>query len=166
MKQLLAFLFAFFLASSASAQFDVAADVAAGGGFMFAGDEDSVFSADSLYAGFHWNGLQLPGPSVSSGVGIEFHPATVNVAGDTVTADYRIWSLNRTDCPAALYCGVDLKIGEGGDGGWTADFDQRIVLGVRVARIASAVLNLEVYSLEDDRPISAFFAVRWGGENQ
>ena len=96
---------------------------------------------------------------------VEFHPATIDVEGSVVNVDYRVWSLNRADCPSALYCGVDLKIGQGGDGGWVSDFDQRIVVGVAIADQPSFDVNLEIYSLEDDRPVSAAVLVRWGGTN-
>jgi hypothetical protein len=154
------------VAAPASAQLAVNADFAVGGGLSMAGDEGAVFSASSLYAAVHWNGLSLPWLDSSTGIGVELKPATIALDGNVVSADYRVWSLNRVNCPKALYCGVDLKIGQGGDSGWAADFDQRIVVGVRLARLGAAVLNLEVYSLEDDRPVSAFLAVRWGGENQ
>ena len=140
----------------------VQGDFAAGLGFDLRGDEDLVFDASSLYGAFHWNGLKLPGPSVTTGLAVEFHPASVSVDGSVVNVAYRIWSLNRFDCPSALYCGTDLKIGQGGDGGWVADFDQRIVMGVSVYRSDAIFVNAEFYTLEDDRPVSFSVMVRWG----
>ena len=151
---------ALLLSSSVNAQ--VQGDFAAGVGFDFRGEEDAVFDANSLYGAVHWNGLKLPGPSVTTGIAVEFHPASVSVDGSVVNVDYRIWSLNRGDCPSALYCGVDLKIGQGGDGGWVADFDQRIVMGISVYQGDALNVNAEFYTLEDDRPVSFAVLVRWG----
>ena len=137
-------------------------DFAAGIGFDFKGEEDAVFDSSSLYGAVHWNGLALPGLSATTGIAVEFHPTSITVDGSTVNVDYRIWSLNRFDCPSALYCGTDLKIGQGGDGGWVADFDQRIVLGVSVYQSDALAVNAEFYTLEDDRPVSFVVLVRWG----
>lgn len=137
-------------------------DFAAGVGFDLKGEEDAVFDTQSVYGSFHWNGLKLPGPSVTTGIAIEFSPSSIAVDGSTVNVDYRIWSLNRFDCPSALYCGTDLKIGEGGDGGWVSDFDQRIVMGVSVYQSDAVNVNAEFYTLEDDRPVSFAVMVRWG----
>lgn len=177
MKKLLAVLalaFAFPLPARAQTKMNlqtaVAMDFAAGAGFLFAGEEEAVFDAKALYGAFHWNGLQLPGPNVSTGIGVEIHPSTITTNGSTVNFAYRVWSLNRMDCPMSLFCGADLKIGEaaGPDGGWRTDFDMRIVTGVRVANYSKAEINLELYFLEDDRPVSAAVLVRWGspGSNQ
>jgi len=152
----------------AAQSLDVTPDFAGGVGFVFLGEEDQTFSTDALFGVFHWNGLKLPGPNVSTGVGIEFHPTTINLEGNTIAnVDYRIWSLNRFDCPAALYCGADMQIGKGGDGGYQGDFDLRIVTGLRIAGIGDTAgeVNLEMYFLEDDRPIGVAVIVRWGGSN-
>ena len=155
----------FALPAPAAAQFDVVGDFAVGTGFMLIGEEQAAFDARSIYGAFHWNGIQLPGPEVSTGFAVEFHPATVVANGSVVNVDYRIWSLNRFNCPSALYCGTDLKIGQGGAGGYRGDFDQRIVLGLKVARGESFEVNAEFYTLEDDRPMSVAVMVRWGGSN-
>jgi len=141
-------------------------DFAGGAGFMFSGEEDQAFDAKSLYGAFHWNGLELPGPSVSTGIGIEFHPATVVVDGTVLTVDYRVWSLNRFDCPGRLFCIADLKIGQGGEGGWASDFDERVGFGMLIAKQERFEINMELYFLEDDRPIAALMAIRFGGSNQ
>ena len=119
MRKLLFALILFAVPAAAQVQ----GDFAAGAGFDLRGDEDAVFDVKSVYGAIHWNGLKLPGPSVSTGVAIEFHPTSISVDGTLVNVDYRLWSLNRFDCPSALYCGVDLKIGQSVDGDWLRDFD-------------------------------------------
>lgn len=158
MKKLLVVLFVLMAASSSG---QVQGDFAAGVGFDLKGEEETVFSTDAFYGAFHWNGLKIPGPSATTGLAVEFHPSTISVEGETVNVDYRIWSLNRFDCPSALFCGTDLKIGQGGNGGWVADFDQRIVMGVSLYQ-GSVNVNAEFYMLEDDRPVSFAVLVRWG----
>jgi hypothetical protein len=165
----LTFLFSLLFAASASAQqVSLSADFrdfAAGAGFLFNGEEAQAFDVKAIYGAFHWNGLKLPGPDVSTGIGVEFHPASISVDGTLVNVDYRLWNLNRMDCApgnTALYCGVDLKIGEGVDGGYKADFDQRVVVGIGLFD-GDIDLNLELYMLEDDRPVAAAVMVRFGG---
>jgi len=164
MKRLLVLVALLFAAPSFAQQ--ISYDFAAGAGFLFNGEEEQAFDAKSIYGSVHWNGLKLPGPEVSTGIGIEFHPASISIDGTLVNVDYRIWNLNRFDCPSALYCGVDLKIGEGVDGGYRADFDQRLVVGIGIKRGDSYEVNFELYTLEDDRPVAAAVMVRFGGSNQ
>jgi hypothetical protein len=160
MKGFVTFFAVLLFAATASSQ--IQGDFAAGVGFDLRGEEQAVFDADSIYGAIHWNGLALPGLSASTGIAIEFHPTSIAVDGSTVNVDYRVWSLNRFDCPSALYCGTDLKIGQGGEGGWVSDFDQRIVLGISIYQSDAVNVNAEFYTLEDDRPVSVAVLVRWG----
>ena len=143
-------------------------DFAFGLGFEFNQDEGASFRRDNVFAAIHWNGFKLPWLGDSTGLGVEFHPGSFAISeidGEPlVNVDYRLWSLNRFDCPAALYCGTDLKIGEGGEGGWRNDFDQRIVMGIELGDVwkEGMSLNFEFYFLEDDRPISGMLVLRWG----
>jgi hypothetical protein len=141
-------------------------DLAVGAGFMFLGEEEETFQLDSTFAALHWNGLSLPGPETSTGVGFEFHPATVQIDGELFLVDWRLWSLNRFNCPSSLYCGFDMRVAEGGRGGSRWAWDQRIVVGVSLYDGGSTDVNFEFYLLEDDRPIAMTILVRWGGSNQ
>ena len=169
MKKLLVLVLSLFAVPAVAQQVSLSADFhdfAAGAGFLFNGEEKQAFDAKSVYGAFHWNGLKLPGPDVSTGIGVEFHPASISVDGTLVNVDYRLWNLNRMDCApgsTALYCGVDLKIGEGVDGGYKADFDQRVVIGIGLLNRDDVDLNFELYMLEDDRPVAAAVMIRFGG---
>lgn len=152
----------FLLVAAPSYAQKVQGDFAAGVGFDLRGDEDAVFDAQSLFGAIHWNGFSLPGLSATTGLSIEFHPSSISVDGSVINVDYRLWNLNRFDCPGRLFCGTDLKIGQGGTEGWRADFDQRIVVGISVYASDKVDANVEFYSLEDDRPVSFAILIRWG----
>ena len=61
--------------------------------------------------------------------------------------------MNRADIVGGFYAGTDMKIVDNNNG----DFDLRIVTGTLLGEIGPGNLALEVYSLEEDRPI--YFAL-------
>lgn len=167
-RVLLALLLALGVSATSHAQISVDTDFAVGIGFELQGEDEAVFQADSIFGALHWNGLKLPGPNTSTGLGVEFHPGTLSITedaeGNTVAnVDYRLWSLNRVSCPGATYCIADMKIGEGGEGGWRNDFDLRTGIGIEFAKWGTSRWATEIYFLEDDRPVSFMLTVRWGG---
>lgn len=123
-------------------------DVAVGGGGLF-GEEDQTFDRESLFIAAHWSGVDLP-LNVGSGLGIE-----VSFPGqEELSVVYSLWSLNRVDISDNLYTGTDMRISKQNG----TDFDLRIVVGFNVAiPRTDSMLSVEIYSLEDERPIA--FAV-------
>ena len=76
--------------------------------------------------------------------------------------EYTVWSLNRATVPGTenMYAGSDLKlIQSSDDGGASRDFDMRLVTGY-VMKVGSGELRMEVYGLEENRPIA--FALLYG----
>lgn len=111
-----------------------------GGGSFFA-DEDTTFSINSFSATVQWQGLSLPG-GVNAGVGLEGSKET-----------FTLWSLNRRKIAGSAYGGMDMKIFAYGK----ADYDLRIVTGTVLSNIGRGKLVLEVYALEENRPLSFAF---------
>ena len=66
---------------------------------------------------------------------------------------YAVWALSRADVAGPIYAGADVKVFDDGKG----DFDARLVVGYRVY----AKLALEIYSLEENRPIAFSFVYKF-----
>lgn len=118
--------------------------LAFGGGSTFA-EEGETFDASVLSGAVQWRGLKLPMRS-STGVALEFS-AQPNAEGENEFT-FTMWMLNRVG--ERLFAGTDLKILEN----TRSDFDLRVVTGTLLGEIWGGELVLEVYSLEEDRPIS------------
>ena len=125
--------------------------LAVGGGSLF-GEENQAFNTNTIFGAVHWRGLKLPMNS-STGIGIEIS-VKPSLEGERELV-YTMWSLNRADIIGDFYAGTDMKILEEGAG----NFDMRIVTGMLLGKINEGELALEVYSLEENRPIS--FAIFW-----
>ncbi len=148
MKKLVVFLSLFLLSVVPLRAQTLTGDVAVGGGGLF-GEEDQTFNRESLFIAAHWSGVDLP-LNVGSGLGIE-----VSFPGqEELSVAYSLWSLNRVDISDNLYTGTDIRISKQNG----TDFDLRIVVGfnVTIPRTDSR-FSVELYSLEDERPIA--FAV-------
>lgn len=119
------------------------------------GEEDQTFSRDAQFATVHANLLGLNKIfDLQTGVGVE-----VQFGG---ALEYTVWSLNRATVPGTenMYAGSDLKlIQSSDDGGASRDFDMRLVTGY-VMKVGSGELRMEVYGLEENRPIA--FALLYG----
>lgn len=132
---------------STSAQELVLKDaLAIGGGSLFS-DEDTTFNTNTLFGAVQWRGLKLP-LNVSTGIGIEFS-VKPDLEGERELV-YTVWALNRADIVGNFYAGTDMKILEEG----ASNFDLRIVAGTLLGTIKGSELVLEIYSLEENRPIS------------
>lgn len=142
--------------------------ISVGGGAMI-GDNGIIASWDSAFAAIHWHGVEMFAANVTSGVGIEIHPAAV-VSGweegvfvqaiDQV--DWRIWSLNRVKVSAlqipgsiweSMFIGTDLLIQEGGSKDHTGAFTARLAFGVK-EKAGPGWIDLEIYMFEKYRPVS------------
>lgn len=123
--------------------------LAVGGGSAF-GEEEETFDTSALFGSVQWHGLKLPMNS-STGVCLEIGVKPSDEGENRLP--FTLWSLNRTEIVGDFYAGTDLKILENSQ----TDFDLRIVTGTLLSTIGEGKLVLEVYSLEEDRPIS--FAV-------
>lgn len=131
-------------------------ELAAGGGFSF-GNEDQAFDGDSLYATVHANAVEFDLFDATSGLGLE-----LNFSGpDTVR--WSLWSLNRVDVPGVknVYVGADAKIAQNDGDGYSANFDARISTGYRFGRIGPGDVRMEVYAIEEDKPIRVAFLYGW-----
>lgn len=144
------FVLAFFARAPAVAQELVLKDALAFGGGSFFGEEDTTFDTDALFGAVQWRGLKLPMNS-STGVGLEISSKPDEGGENRLTLT--MWSLTRADIVGGIYAGTDLKIMEN----TRSDFDLRVVTGTVLEQIWGGELVLEIYSLEEDRPIS--FAV-------
>lgn len=145
----------------------VPTQISVGAGSMF-GDEEMTFSWDGFFGAIHWHGVEIANGEMTSGVGIEIHPATVISFSDGSThihqigdVDFRVWSLNRLKMSALqipgeiweeMYIGTDLLLIEGGTD-HTGDFTARLVFGVQ-EKAGPGWIDLEIYMFEKYRPIS------------
>lgn len=152
MKFLATLIFTTFLASSAIAQdsfFDINADFAAGWGSSM-GEESETFSQESQYVIGQANLLNVDLFDTTSGVGVE-----VMFGGEV---QYTVWSLNRATVPGTndrAYAGSDMKILQSTDqGGAEGNFDLRLVTGYRLANIGPGQLRVELYFIEENKPIA------------
>jgi len=139
----------FFLLNTAptsAQQLEFKDTLAVGGGSLF-GEEVQTFSTNTLFGAVHWQGLKLP-LNISTGIGVEFSVKPALEGGNELV--YTIWNLIRAKISERFYAGTDAKLLEEGAG----NFDQRIVTGMILGKIRDHELALEVYSLEENRPIS------------
>lgn len=132
--------------------------LAAGGGFSF-GEEDQAFNAQSFYAAIHADAVEFDLFNATSGIALE-----LNFSGPGTTR-YALWSLNRADIPGvkSAYGGADLKVAQNGSGGegFEANFDTRIVTGYRFGKVGPGDVRLEVYAIEEDKPLRVAFLYGW-----
>ena len=149
--------------------------VSIGAGSML-GDEGTTFSWEGFFGAIHWHGVEIMNRQITSGVGIEIHPAAVfsftenNISIQQVDAvDFRVWSLNRLnmsvfqlpgDVWEELYIGSDFLIVEGGSTDFTGDFTARFVFGAS-EKAGPGWLDLEIYMFEKYRPISFSILYRY-----
>lgn len=164
MKKLLTTIAFLMLAAVASAQepkepaVSFGLHLAAGGGFNF-GEEDQAFDASSFYAAVQADAVEFDLFNATSGLGLE-----LNFSGPGTTR-YSLWSLNRADVPGVkgVYGGADMKIAQNGEGGegFAADFDTRIVTGYRFGKAGPGDLRMEVYAIEENKPIRVAFLYGW-----
>jgi hypothetical protein len=120
-----------------------------GGGSLFA-EEDETFDTSNFFASLQ---IELVGVSfldIDSGVSAE-----AGYSGGQIT--YSVWNLNRAPVGKGMYAGSDFKILSNYGEGTKGDFDVRAVVGYN----ASDNVSFEVYSLEEDRPISFAFLYRF-----
>jgi hypothetical protein len=123
-------------------------DIAFGAGGLF-GEEEQTFDRDSIFVAVHWSGIELP-MNAGSGLGIEF----MFPEQPGVQAVYTLWSLNRINISDGFYTGTDMRITKETD----PDFAMRLVVGAKMAITQNnSKLSIEIYTLEDERPIG--FAV-------
>lgn len=148
--------------------------ISIGGGSMF-GDEGMTFSWDGVFGAIHWHGVKIADGNMTSGVGIEIHPATVLSFSDgnihiqqMGDVDLRVWQLNRLKMSVfqipgeiwdEMYIGTDLLILEGGED-YTGDFTARLVYGVQ-EKAGPGWIDLEIYMFEKYRPISFAILYRY-----
>ena len=132
------------------------AQFAVGFGSFF-GEEDVAFNPDALFAAIHWYGLSLPLPEGSTGIGVELGYGTLE--GNT---SYSLWNLNRMDIvPKRIFGGLDMKFAQSAGGTFTADFDARMVVGAWLGKVGKGNFALEIYSLEENRPIAFLVKYRF-----
>lgn len=128
-------------------------DLSVGGGSYFA-DEDETFDTDALFLAAQLDGFDLP-MGANTGVGVEVRfPSR-----EGLSVAYTVWSLNRIKV-GPIYTGTDLKIWSGNNVNkhkW--NFDARIVVAAPLGKIKGYDLSLEIYSLEENRPIAFCFKV-------
>lgn len=148
------------------------------GGGAFFGEEDETFDRNSFFGAVHAALYDYPKVEGRSGVGIELSYPSAGFA-------FSLWNLNRVDVPGipGMYGGGDMKFGDytsdGGfnrppgmdsvcpglpgcdqfedNSGYSSDFDFRVVVGYRLGNIGSRELRLEVYTLEESKPIAFAF---------
>lgn len=130
---------------------------AAGWGSMFA-DENTTLSKEGMYATVRADLLGVDLFDATSGLGLQ-----VAFGGDY---EYQVWSLNRAVLPGmegAVYAGSDLKLFQStafasdqpaAEAGVKGDFDLRLVTGVHLGRLGPGGLSLELYFIEENRPVS------------
>lgn len=151
MKNVLLAVLLVFVCSTGFAQ-SVQPEFGAGIGSFFA-EEGQTFDAEALFGAVHWYAVSIPiGNETSSGVGLELGFNGDPEAESAVA--YSLWSLNRTNVLGLMYGGSDMKIGESVGGRYRYDFDLRLVVGTFLAKVGPGDLAVEVYSLEENRPIS------------
>jgi hypothetical protein len=155
-------------------QFDA---FAFGVGSFFA-EEGTTFSVDALFVPIQLHGVGIPfiKSGTSTGIAIEFHPATLTFGQggnpQLNQLDYRLWSVSRvplsaipwsklqSGTPSRMFAGTDLLINEGGPDDYTGGFDARFVIGGDLGIIWKGNMVIEIYSLQRDIPIA--FALFWG----
>lgn len=119
---------------------------AVGGGSFF-GEEEETFSEDALFVSAQWHGLDIPKTpealDTASGVAIELGKSSLASGLDDIVV--RLWSINRMQA-GNFVTGFDMKLTDA-DG---FDFDKRITVGY----LLHPSVILEVYSLEEQRPIA------------
>ena len=170
MKRLFVFLAVLFLSPSLSAQVIRVepTQISVGGGAMI-GDDFIITSWDSAFASIQWHGVSMFDADLTSGVGLEIHPAAVlSFQEDGIRmqaidqVDFRVWSLNRLKMSAlqlpgpiwdSMFIGTDLLVYEGGSTDHTGDFTARLVYGVR-EKAGPGWIELELYMFEKYRPVS------------
>jgi hypothetical protein len=149
--------------------------ISVGGGAML-GDNGIIASWDSAFAAVQWHGVAMFSQNVTTGVGIEIHPAAVlsmNEDGVFVQAidqvDWRLWSMNRVKMSAlqipgqlweSMFVGTDLLIREGGSTDFTGGFSARLVYGVK-EKAGPGWIEMEIYMFEKYRPVSFAFLYRY-----
>lgn len=135
--------------------FNVNAELAVGWGSYFSEEEDT-FSQAAQFATLSADILDIDLFDATSGIGAE-----IQFGGDL---EYTLWSLNRATVPGTnnrLYGGSDLKLIQSTeDGGAEGDFDMRLVLGYRLAKVGPGELLFEFYTIEENRPVA--FALKYG----
>lgn len=126
-------------------------NLSAGGGSIFA-EEDETFDASALFGAVQWRGVKLP-LNTSTGIGVEFS-AELDAEGERGLI-CRMWNLVRVKISERLYAGTDTKFVENRK----TDFDSRIVTGILLGTIGGNELVLEIYSLDENKPIyfAAFY---------
>jgi hypothetical protein len=145
--------------------------ISIGGGAMI-GDNGIIASWDSAFATVQWHGVSMFADNVTTGIGVEIHPAAVwSETQDgfrlqyVEDVDWRLWSMNRVKMSAlqipggvweSMFIGTDLLIQEGGSTDFTGDFHARLVYGVK-EKAGPGWVELEIYMFEKYRPVS--FAV-------
>ena len=168
----LALLVAFLMCAGVASAQKIAFDPengAIGFGVMLTGENNTTFSWKSSFGSVKWHSITLAGDSASTGVGLEFHPGSMQTFrdGDTWVAqvdevEARIWSLNRVkasvlqipgDVWESMYLGSDLLVQEFGSKDWTGDFTARFVYGVE-EEAGPGKIQFEFYMFEKYRPIS------------
>lgn len=149
--------------------------VSLGLGSVFA-DESMTFSWEAFFGAIHWHGVEIMNRQITSGVGLEIHPAAVfSSSKDNISiqqfeaVDFRVWSINRLDMSALqipgdiwekLYVGSDFLIAEGGSTDFTGDFSARFVFGAQ-EKAGPGWIDLEIYMFEKYRPISFAILYRY-----
>lgn len=144
---LVLFVLSFFAHAPAVAQELVLKDALAFGGGSVFGEEGETFDTSALFGSVQWRGLKLPLNS-STGIGLEISSKPDELGESKLTLT--VWSLSRADIVGGIYAGTDLKIMEN----TRSNFDLRVVAGTLLGKIKGGELALEIYSLEEDRPIS------------
>ena len=132
--------------------FEAYFDLATGWGARFA-EADPAFDTGDMFLAVHAQVLGLDLMEFKSGVALELNLGSVT-AGTPGAASYTVWSTNRVEVPGTngrVYAGPDLKLLKAGDGSLSGDFDTRLTLGVQVAKIGNGKLNLEVYTIEEEK---------------
>lgn len=140
-KKLFLSLSVLLFAGLASAQ-DVDFHYAVGGGSLFA-EEDETIDTSNLFGAVQAEVMGFDFLNIDTGVAVE--------AGYDSTLTYSVWNMNRAPIAGPLYAGTDLKIMKRDAlGATSSDFDVRVVAGYKVDKN----IRLEIYTLEDERPIS------------
>lgn len=114
---------------------------AVGGGSFFA-EEEETFDTSNLFAAVQLGLVDFRFLDVGTGVAAE-----AGYSDGQIT--YSLWNLNRAPVVGGLYTGTDVKFISNYGEGTKGDFDLRLVIGYKAGKV-----DLEVYSLEENRPIA------------
>lgn len=132
---------------------------------------DAGFSFDAVYVPVQMHGIGLPfiRQGTSTGITVEFHPASVHFANGRPVIeqiDYRIWSTTRVPISAIpiralesgsvtrMFIGTDLLLDEGGPDDFTGGFDQRMAIGGDLGIIGPGNLVIEAYLFQNNIPFA------------